>query len=49
LCQNWKNLPKKQDFDRDIPLNDSPFILIFRVNKTNLKEIYCEKVVVLDF
>ncbi len=49
LCQNWKNLPKKQDFDRDIPLDDSPFILIFRVNKTNLKELYCEKVVVLDF
>jgi hypothetical protein len=49
LCQNWKNIQKKQDSERDTLLNDFPFIMVFRVSKTNLKEIYCEKVIALDF
>jgi hypothetical protein len=49
LCQNWKLIQKKQDFERDIPLNDLPFLMVFKISKTNIKEIYCEKVVALDF
>lgn len=49
LCQNWRIIQKKQDFERDIPLNDAPFLMIFKVNKDNLNEMYCEKVVALDF
>lgn len=49
LCQNWKTIQQKQDFERDEPLNDAPFLMVFRVNKSNLTEIYCEKVVKLDF
>ena len=49
LCQNWKTIQSKQDFERDIPLNDSPFVMVFKVSKSNLMECYCEKVIKLDF
>jgi hypothetical protein len=49
LCQNWKNIQQKQDYEQEMPVNDSPFIMVFRVNKSNLSQIYCEKVVKLDF
>ncbi|MEI7584239.1 hypothetical protein [Runella sp.] len=49
MCKNWKIIQKKQDSERDIPINDAPFIMVFKVNKTSLKEISYEKVVLLDF
>lgn len=49
LCQNWQLIQKKHDGERDIPLHESPFVMVFKVNKNNLREMYCEKVVALDF
>lgn len=49
LCKNWKMIQKKQDSERDISINDAPFIMVFKVNKTSLKEISYEKVILLDF
>lgn len=47
LCQNWKTIQQKQDYDQESLVNDSPFIMVFRVHKSNLSQIYCEKVVKL--
>lgn len=49
LCQNWKSLQQKYDFDRDIPLQESPFMMVLKVNKNNITESYLEKVIKLDF
>ena len=48
LCTNWKTLKQKQDAERNIPINDNPFLMIFKVSETNSKEIYCEKIVCLQ-
>jgi len=49
LCEFWKNLSQKHDSERDLPLNDAPFVIVMRVNRRNLKEIYTEKIALLDF
>ncbi|MFN8354227.1 MAG: hypothetical protein U0Y10_07275 [Spirosomataceae bacterium] len=49
LCQHWKTIQQKHDSERDEPLNDAPYVMVFKVNKSNLVEIYTEKVVKLDF
>ena len=49
LCHNWKNLAQKQDTERGVPIGDASFTIVMRVNRGNLKEIYCEKVALLNF
>lgn len=48
LCKNWKLLQQKQDNERNIPLNDNPFLIVFKVNENDFKEIYCEKLISLQ-
>lgn len=47
LCENWKSILNKQDTGKQIPIGDLPFIMAFKVSKSNLKEMYCQQVVVL--
>jgi len=48
LCQHWKYISKKRDSETDTLINQQPFIMVFKVNKVDLGEIYCEKIVCLD-
>lgn len=48
FCKNWKTIQNKRDFEQDTLINDSPFIIVFKVSKSNLKETYIEKVVKLE-
>jgi hypothetical protein len=49
LCQHWKSIAQKRDFETNEAISQQPFIMVFKVNKSNLKEIYCEKVVCIGF
>ena len=49
LCQNWQIIQQKRDSERDTLLFDAPFIMVFKINRTNMEEIYIEKVIKLDF
>jgi hypothetical protein len=49
LCNNWKSIQQKQDFDTNNPLQDAPFLMVLKVNKNNIAESYLEKVIKLDF
>jgi hypothetical protein len=48
LCTHWKGIQQKQDFERNELVAERPFIMIFKVKKDDLNEIYCEKTIVLD-
>ena len=49
LCENWKTIQERRDFERNTPLVDAPFIMVFKVNKNNIAETYIDKVVKIDF
>lgn len=49
LCQYWKTIQQRRDSARDTLLFDAPFIMVFKINRTNMEEIYIEKIVKLDF
>lgn len=48
LCNNWKTIQQKQDSERNIPFNDNPFLIVFKVSETDFREIYCEKLISLQ-
>ena len=48
LCKHWTNIPNKRDFETEIPIADHSFLMIFKINRENLKDIYCEKIIVMD-
>ncbi len=48
LCNHWKSMNQKQDFERNEAIGERPFIMIFKVKKDDLNEIYCEKTILLD-
>lgn len=45
LCKNWQTLKQKHDNEKNVPINENPFLMIFKVNETNNKEIYVEKII----
>ena len=48
LCKHWTTIPHKRDSEREIPIGNQPFLMVFRMNRENLKDIYCEKVIIID-
>jgi hypothetical protein len=48
LCQNWKAIADKYDVEQNLPIDNSPFVMVFKVNKSNLRELYCQQVVRLE-
>jgi hypothetical protein len=45
LCQNWKAIADKYDVEQNLSIDNSPFVMVFKVNKSNLRELYCQQVV----
>jgi hypothetical protein len=48
LCNHWPSIQQKQDFERNELVAERDFIMIFKVKKDDLNEIYCEKTIILD-
>ncbi|TAH18384.1 MAG: hypothetical protein EAZ08_11600 [Cytophagales bacterium] len=44
LCQHWESIPQKRDTEKDMLIENKPFIMVFKVNKLDLEEIYIEKI-----
>ncbi|MGL4631626.1 MAG: hypothetical protein ACRCVT_10510 [Leadbetterella sp.] len=48
LCQNWSSLSTLYDMELKTPIHDRSFVLILKVNKTNVSEYYLEKMIIID-
>lgn len=48
LCQRWETIPQKRDTETDTYIAQKPFIMVFKVNKSDLEDIYFEKIVCLE-
>lgn len=48
LCKHWAGITHKRDSETEIPIANHPFLMVFKINRENLSDIYCEKIIVMD-
>jgi hypothetical protein len=48
LCKHWASIIYKRDSETDVPIANHPFLMVFKINRDNLKDIYCEKIIVME-